>query len=492
VSLLVYFIFIKKDAAAVPSLPLEKSIAVLPFKNDSADSTNLYIINGLMEAILDNLQQVEDLKVVSRTTVEKYRNQSKTIPELSEELQVNYFIEGSGQKIGDQILLSIQLIEAPNDRHIWSQRYEREARGIFDLQTEIALQVAEKIEAIITPEERQRITTPPTDNPVAYDFFLAGLGQTQKETREGMVAAINLFKQAIEEDPNFAQAYGFTGICYYYLDIFQSVKKYSLEINTYADQALLLDAESAPGLIAKGLYYLQDEQYPLANQFLEKALEYYPNDAWIHNLLSEIYTNYTPDTEKYLTHAIQGIQRTALEQDSTAASFTYLHLGNALAQAGFLNEAQAYIQKSLDLNPQNVFSTTVMAYLNLAQDFQPQRAKQELMAALQLEPDNLLVLQEVAKMHYFLEDYEGAWRYYASFIEKKKALGWKVYPGEDLKIAFVLRQLGRTEDARPYLDAYYEFIQNDPSVYANLGEAAYAAYQGDISRGMEYLRAFSR
>ena len=96
---------------------LEKSIAVLPFKNDSNDSTNVYIINGLMESILNNLQKIEDLRVISRTSVEKYRNIPKIIPEIARELNVNYFIEGSGQKIGDQILLNIQLIEASSDKH---------------------------------------------------------------------------------------------------------------------------------------------------------------------------------------------------------------------------------------------------------------------------------------------------------------------------------------------------------------------------------------
>jgi TolB-like protein/AraC-like DNA-binding protein len=110
---------------------LSKTLAVLPFKNDSPDSNNVYFMNGLMEAILDDFQKIEDLKVTSRTSVEKYRTASLTIPELSTELNVNYIVEGSGQKIGDEIILTIQLIEAQTDKHLWSKRYQRELKDIF-------------------------------------------------------------------------------------------------------------------------------------------------------------------------------------------------------------------------------------------------------------------------------------------------------------------------------------------------------------------------
>src|SRR5690606_31504454 len=112
--------------------------AVLPFKNDSNDSTNRYLINGLMEATLNNLQQIRDLRVVSRTSAEKDRNTSKTIPEVADELRVNYVVEGSGQKVGNRILLNIQLIDAQRDSHLWARQYTREVTDIFQLQQEIA------------------------------------------------------------------------------------------------------------------------------------------------------------------------------------------------------------------------------------------------------------------------------------------------------------------------------------------------------------------
>ena len=156
------WIYFSSDSAKT-SPALEKSIAVLPFRNDSNDSTNLYLINGLMESTLTNLQKIKGLRVVSRTSTEKYRNTSLSIPEMAEELNVRYFVEGSGQKIGDRILLNIQLIEASTDSHLWAKQYRREAEDIFELQQEIARNIADEIQVIITPEENGFLV-PPNDH----------------------------------------------------------------------------------------------------------------------------------------------------------------------------------------------------------------------------------------------------------------------------------------------------------------------------------------
>src|SRR5579872_5221479 len=129
VAIVISFLIYYSPTAKATSL--ERSIAVLPFKNESNDSTNVYLINGLMESTLTNLQKIEDLRVISRTSSEKYRSLRKSIPEMARELNVNYFVEGSGQKIGDDILLNIQLIEGPTDKHLWAKQYKREAKDIF-------------------------------------------------------------------------------------------------------------------------------------------------------------------------------------------------------------------------------------------------------------------------------------------------------------------------------------------------------------------------
>ena len=213
-----YYAFYTKDLPPPEPLQVEKSIAVLPFKNDSNDSTNVYLVNGLMESTLNDLQKIQDLKVISRTSSEKYRNTNKTAPEIAEELQVSYIIEGSGQKIGDNILLNIQLIEAATDRHVWGKQYRRESGDIFKLQQEIAQNITKEIEAIITPEEQQRIEQIPTDNLEAYDLFLKGKDLFYTYQDADLKKAVALFDQAIKLDPEFSRAYANQAMAYYYLD----------------------------------------------------------------------------------------------------------------------------------------------------------------------------------------------------------------------------------------------------------------------------------
>ena len=237
------FLFFNETRAIseVPNVEITKSIAVLPFKNMSNDSTNLYFVNGLMESALNNLQKIEDLRVISRTSVEKYRNTDKTIPEIAEELNVNYFVEGSGQRIGDQVLLNIQLIEASSDRPIWVEQYNRQVGDIFALQNEVAQKITAAIEAVVTPAELEQIEKRPTENLVAYDYYLQALDPYISRTHEGLEQAIGLFEKAIEQDPEFALAYANIAISYYLLEISQSEKQYTEKINSYADKALLYD-----------------------------------------------------------------------------------------------------------------------------------------------------------------------------------------------------------------------------------------------------------
>ncbi|MEP0365706.1 MAG: helix-turn-helix domain-containing protein [Cyclobacteriaceae bacterium] len=485
----ILFLIVKYSADDKVDLP--RSVAVLPFKNDSADSTNVYLMNGLMDAILDNFQKVEEIRVTSRTTVEKYRDASRSIPELSDELDVSYFVQGSGQKLGDQILLTVQLIEGPTDRQLWSRRYRRELNDIFQLQIEVARNIAAEIDAIITPEENKRIEEVPTNNLVAYDYYLRGLALLNDETGEGLEAGIVEFKNAIREDGQFAQAYAYVAISYYYLDLYQTEKVHTEKIRNYTDKAKLLNPDLGESLIAEGVYHMQMQQYDSAVISFEEVLDYYPNLGWIHNFLSNIYTSHLPNTEKYLPHALQAIRLVAAQKDSVTASYSYLHLSNALAQTGFIREAETYVKKSLELNPANIYSEYLYVYLRLAQNFNLTRTKKDLITIYEKDTTRLEVLQEVAKVCYTTEDYEQAWYYYQKFINLKNAWNLKVYEGEDIKIAHVLMMLGREDEAEKYIASYLAYAEEEASIYHDLIYAAYYATVGDVDSGVEHLKAFS-
>ncbi len=489
VILAVLFIVFKPSPSLNASL--EKSIAVLPFKNDSNDSTNIYLINGLMESILTNLQKVGELKVISRTSVEKYRNNTKTIPELAEELNVNYFIEGSGQKIGDKILLHIQLIEGPTDRHLWAEQYNREAKDIFKLQRDVAKNIADKIKVIITPEEELRIDQVPTQNLVAYDYFLEGLELFHKGTRESLLESIEYFKNALNEDDEFARAYADIAIAYYLLDAYQTEKKFRNEINNYADNALLFDPQLPQALMAKAFYYMHIQEYELAVPYLEKAFEYNPNSALVINTLSDFYTSYIPNTEKYLKYALKGARLDIASNDSVTASYIYLHISNAFIQTGFVNEALLYIDKSLEYNPENLYSEYVKAYILYARDRDLEQTKELLIAALNKDSTRLDILQEVGKICYYMRDFESAYYFYGKYIAIREAYNLDIYKSENAKIGVVLAEANQKQKSKEYFDKYFEYAQNDKSLYKQLSLAAYYSYMGDIEKSIEHLKVFS-
>jgi len=468
-----------------------KTIAVLPFQNDSPDTTNVYLINGLMVALIDNLHQIESLQVTSRTTVERYRGISRTAPELAEELGVNYFVEGSGQKVGDKILLTLRLVDAKADTLIWARRYKRETTDIFQLQLEVSSSIAQEIQVVLTPAEQERLSMPPTENLVAYDYFLRGLELIQRENREGLIAGIELFKQAIEEDPRFAHPHAYMAISYYFLDLFQANQTHLEDIITHADRALLLDPDLLESLIGKALYYMQNGQYELSIEFFDKVLERSPDLGWVHNLLSTIYTLHLPNTEQYLRHAIQGIRHATAGQDSNAISMSYLHLGNALTQNGFLKEAEPYTGKALAFNPNNLFAGTLAAYVELAQTQDLELAYRRFQELLSKDSTFLSTLNELGKLALYKGDYAASWMYYNRLDKAKNSLGLEVYQGADINISYVLDQLGRSEEAGPYRDRYLAYLQKEKSIYKELGYATYYASIGEKKRAMSSLKVFA-
>jgi TolB-like protein/AraC-like DNA-binding protein/Tfp pilus assembly protein PilF len=474
------------------SIHIEKSIAVLPFINESNDSNNAYLINGIMESLLDNLQQIEDLRVISRTSVEKYRDNPRTAAEIAEELNVNYLVEGSGQKIGDKILLHIKLIAAVEDKQLWTEQFNREATDIFYLQMEVAKTIADEIQAIITPEEEARLKKPPTDDPVAYDYFLQGLDNFYKGTREGLTESITLFEMAIEHDGEFARAYADMSIAYTLLDWSQVHKKYRVQASEYAEKALLHDPTLSQSLVAKAVYYINGEEYIQAIPFLEKALEYNPNSALVINLLSDFYTSYVPDTEKYLEYALKGIRLDIGAHDSVDASYIYMHVSNALLQSGFIDEAETYIDQSLDFNPGNLYSEYVRAYILYAKNGDLPRTKELLLETLRKDTTRYDIIQEIGKIGYYMRDYESAYTYFKRFLQIKEALNLEVYRGEDAKIGLVFSKMGLQDEADSLFRAYKEYADNDMSMYKHLSLAVYYSHEGDPVKAIEHLDLFSQ
>jgi len=484
-------LFVVFDPFSPPVNKKEKSIAVLPFKNDSNDSTNVYFINGLMEATLNNLQKIKNVRVISRTSVEKYRNHLKTIPEIARELDVDFLIEGSGQKIGDQILLNIQLIEARTDKHLWANQFNKEVSDIFGLQAEIAKNIADEIEVVITPEEEKRISKVPTYNMAAYDSFLKGLDLLNNGTRENLMESIPYFREAISLDDAYARAYAGVAIAYYLLDENQAVKQYTDSISFYAEKAMFYDARLPQSLIAKALFYMNTGAYEQAVTYFEKALEYNPNSDVALAFLVNLYVNYLPDTRKYLKYALQGIRLNIASYDSVTRSVIYLHLSNAFIQSGFIDEAEKYINLSLSYDPENLYSTYVKAYILYASHRDLHRLNEQLVSVIEKDTTRLDIMQEVAKSYYYLKDYEHAYRYYKKFADIRKSYNLNIFRTEDVKIGYVCLKLGKQDEAEKYFSEFREYAENDPSVYKEINLAMYFAGMGKSQQALEHLKRFS-
>ena len=469
----------------------DKSIAVLPFKNESSDASNLYFVNGLMESTLNNLQKIKDLRVISRSSVEKYRNTNKTISEIAGELNVSYFVEGSGQKIGDQILLNIQLIEASTDRHLWAEQYNRKVVDIFELQNEVARNIVSSIEVIVTPSELEQIAKKPTENLVAYDYYLQALGPLNSRTHDGLNQAIGLLEKALEEDPEFSLAYANIAIAYYLLEMSQVEKQNTEKINSYADKALLYDSKSAESLIAKYFYYIQTREYRLALPHLEKALEYHPNSSFALQMLADFHFRIVPNSGKYLEYALKGVQLDVAASDSVTLSYRYLNLSNALIQNGFVDEAIMYINRSLNHFPANYWAPYVKVLILHAKEPNLERTKQALIKEWKKDTTRLDILQEVAKFYYFKEEYDSAHYYFKKFITAKEVNGLDIYAQEDIRIGKLYEKMGLNEHAQEYYQSYADYCENDQSIYKSVSLAVKYAHEGEIDLAIEQLNIFA-
>ena len=194
--------------AASPS-PDRPSIAVLPFTSRSSDSENQYFTDGIHDDLLTRLSNIESLRVISRTSVLEYRDTTKKLPQIGKELDVATIVEGAVQRSGNQVRITVQLIDAETDEHIWAHTYDREMTmaNVFKIQSEISAQIANSLRAALTPEEQTRLASVPTTSLEAYTLYAAGRNNLTQRRFESLQLARQQFEQAITLDPNFAKAH---------------------------------------------------------------------------------------------------------------------------------------------------------------------------------------------------------------------------------------------------------------------------------------------
>jgi TolB-like protein/AraC-like DNA-binding protein/Tfp pilus assembly protein PilF len=238
----------------------DKSIAILPFKNLSEDPRNEYFSEGVIEAIRISLSQIEELRVISRTSVEQYRESAKSAREIARELNVAALLEGSIQRSENKIRIDVRLVDGITQEQVWAKSYDHELKDVFAIQTEIAQQVADELHTKLSPEEKSKLSKSDTDNPKAYDLYLKGVYEYRTYTNKGTHKAIALFTQAIALDSNYARAYAFLANSYIGLSTIFGAELSALEGlgkgKPLIDKALALDPDLDEAKMLMGFYRL--------------------------------------------------------------------------------------------------------------------------------------------------------------------------------------------------------------------------------------------
>jgi TolB-like protein/AraC-like DNA-binding protein len=295
-----YFFLVQRSATGKRNEIQEKSIVVLPFRNLSNDMENQYFADGIMEDILNCLFRVGEIKVVSRTTAEHFRENPMTSPEIAKMLKVNYVLEGSVFRAENKIRIFVQLIDARNDQHILSEKYEGEMSDIFDLQSDIAQKVATVLETVLTREEIGQIKKMPTNSPDAYNSYLkarflfnkANDVQRVDISPEGLKSSIQYYEKAIMEDSTFALAYAGLANAWYNLCAWGWYQPYYEGIGKARDlsnKALEINPDCSEAHTVKGAcFFYPDRKFKDAERELLISLRLNPNYACAHQAYAQL------------------------------------------------------------------------------------------------------------------------------------------------------------------------------------------------------------
>ena len=271
-------------AGARPSIPA-KSIAVLPFDNLSRDPDNAYFAEGVQDEILTRLAKVADLKVISRTSTQKYKSAPDNLRAIAQQLGVANILEGSVQKANDQVRVNVQLINAGNDTHLWADTYDRKITDLFAAESDISKTIADTLQAKLTGSELQAMAKVPTTDSEAYELYLKGRFFWNKRTGADLRKAIEYFNQAIAKDPNYALAYVGLADSYLLLGNYgAAAPRDSLpQAKAAVQEALKLDSNLAEAHASSGALAQQGFDLERAIKEYERAIELSPNYATAHH-----------------------------------------------------------------------------------------------------------------------------------------------------------------------------------------------------------------
>jgi TolB-like protein len=268
-------------ARFVPAdVPPIRSLAILPLENFAGNSEQEYFADGMTEALISDLARISSLRVISRTSVMQYKRARKPLPEIARELDVDGVIEGTVSREGDRVQINVQLVDARNDRHLWAERFERDLRGVFALQGEVARTVADRVQLELTHQEEMHLEDTQRVDPKAVDAFLRGGFHSALCTPSDIEKAIGYFEQAVQRDPSFARGYAELALAYEDARLVDLLprKDAAERMRRAALEALTLDDSLAKAHTAWGIALHNDWQWEQAGKELKRGAELTPGD----------------------------------------------------------------------------------------------------------------------------------------------------------------------------------------------------------------------
>jgi TolB-like protein/Tfp pilus assembly protein PilF len=369
-------------SASATELPA-KSIAVLPFDNLSRDPDNAYFAEGVQDEILTRLAKVADLKVISRTSTQRFKSAPSDLREIAKQLGVTNILEGSVQKANDQVRVNVQLINALTDAHLWAEIYDRKLTDIFAVESDIAKTITDTLQAKLTGSEKQMIAAQPTSDTAAYELYLKGRFFWNKRTGADLKRAIDYFNQAIAKDPNYALAYAGLADSYTLLSVFSAASPQDSipQARVAAKKALDLDntlaeAHASSGRILSGYDY--DFERAIAE--FERAIQLNPNYATSYHWISNGPLTARGEFDRAITEGKRAVELDPLSMVDNA------DLGQIYFYARRYDEAISQVGKAIEIDPHSY-----LAHYYLGQIYQLQghltEAIAEYQKAVELDDD---------------------------------------------------------------------------------------------------------
>jgi len=494
------------------SKPVEKSIAVLPFINDSPDPANTYFINGIMDEIINNLQKISDFsKVLPRTSVEQFRVETKhSLPEIAKKLNVNYIVVGSGQKYGNKIVLRVELIAAENEKHLWGESYEQEIHetsDIINIQSQIAQSIAVKLKATMTPKEKQLISKIPTTNLTAYDFYQRGREEYTKYwidnnnkgvlQKEVLQKAEYLYRKALKYDSTFAQAYSGLARVYWDKHYFQE-KEYLSE--NFMDSVLVLtniaisrDSHLSEPYTLRGRYYSEIGKPERAIEEFDKAIKLNPND-WMANFeKGNLYYSYID-----LVKCIDNYQKSASINRGPELPTLLGEIGLVYFCAGFPEKSKYYYQEELKLD-----GDSSKYYYNLESDeyflTNYNKSIEFGVKGYAIDSTNYEILDLLGHDYSWLGQYKESLKYFKKWSERLKTQGI-FYTNTSHRVGYAYWQNGYKEEAENYFNEEIKYCNrmNELKRPGGIGLNTYYdlatvyAFKGEKDKAYKNLRIFNQ